>query len=74
LGSGGLGMLFAGVLIIIIVIMAGWRHYSIVSLNKSLLKTKEQLKQSEYFAKTIIQTEPECVKIIDADGNLIFMN
>jgi diguanylate cyclase (GGDEF)-like protein/PAS domain S-box-containing protein len=67
-------MLFAGVAVIIVVIMAGWRHYSIVSLNKSLLTTKEQLKLSEYFAKTIIQTEPECVKIIDAEGNLIFMN
>ncbi len=35
---------------------------------------KEQLKQSEYLSNSIIETEPECVKIIDAEGNLIFMN
>ena len=65
---------FLGYVIIIIVIMAGWRHYSILTINRNLLKTKEQLKQSEYFSKTIIETEPECVKIIDSEGNLIFMN
>jgi PAS domain-containing protein len=63
-----------GFVVIVIAIMAGWRHYSILGINKDLLKTKEQLKQSEYFSKTIIETEPECVKITDADGNLIFMN
>jgi PAS domain S-box-containing protein len=60
--------------VVIIILMAGWRHYSILSINKNLLKTREQLKQSEYFSKTVIETEPECVKIIDAEGNLIFMN
>jgi PAS domain S-box-containing protein len=60
--------------IILIVLMAGWRHYSILRINKDLLKTKEQLKQSEYLSNSIIETEPECVKIIDAEGNLIFMN
>ena len=65
---------FFGFVIIVIVLMAGWRHYSILSINKNLLKTREQLKQSEYFSKTIIETEPECVKIVDAEGNLIFMN
>ncbi|MBF0557380.1 MAG: transporter substrate-binding domain-containing protein [Nitrospirae bacterium] len=60
--------------VIIIVIMIGWRHYSIVSLNKSLLETKEKLKQSELFSKTIIESEPECVKLLDAEGNLIMMN
>ena len=63
-----------GFILLIIVLMAGWRHYSLLSINKDLLKTKEQLKQSEYFLNSIIETEPECVKIIDAEGNLIFMN
>jgi PAS domain S-box-containing protein len=67
-------MFFIGSIIIIIAVMAWWRHYSIVSLNNDLVKMKEQLKQSEYFSKTIIETEPECVKIIDAEGNLVFMN
>jgi PAS domain S-box-containing protein len=65
---------FVVIVMIIMIIMGGWRHYSILSLNRSLLTAKEQLKQSEYFAKTVIETEPECVKIIDAEGNLIFMN
>jgi two-component system cell cycle sensor histidine kinase/response regulator CckA len=65
---------FYGFIIIVIIAMGGWRHYSILSLNRNLLKTREQLKQSENFSKTIIETEPECVKIVDAEGNLIFMN
>jgi PAS domain S-box-containing protein len=62
------------IVILVIVVMAGWRHYSILSINRNLLQAREQLKQSEYFSKTIIETEPECVKIVDAEGNLIFMN
>jgi len=67
-------MFFAGLVIIIIGIMAGWRQYSIGALQNELMHMKEQLKQSEYFSRTIIETEPECVKIIDVEGNLIFMN
>jgi len=63
-----------GIVLLIIALMVGWRHYSLVSLHKELLQTREQLKQSENFANSIIETEPECVKIVDAEGNLIFMN
>ena len=60
--------------IAIIAIMGGWRHYSLVKINRRLLETESKLKQSELLARTIIETEPECVKIIDADCNLIMMN
>ena len=63
-----------GFVLVIVVLMGGWRHYSLLSINKNLVTTREQLKQSEWFSKTIIETEPECVKIVDAEGNLIFMN
>ena len=64
----------AAVVLFIVIIMAVWRHYSILILNKNLAIAKEQLRQSEYFSRTVIEAEPECVKIIDVDGNLIFMN
>jgi PAS domain S-box-containing protein len=32
------------------------------------------LENSERFLKTIIDTEPECVKLLDSDGNLLMMN
>ncbi len=37
-------------------------------------KAKEALQQSEEYLRTIIETEPECVKIIDCYGNLLEMN
>ncbi|MDA8082243.1 MAG: PAS domain S-box protein [Nitrospiraceae bacterium] len=59
---------------LVVIIMAVWRYFSIVSLNSRLIETKAQLKQSEIFLKTIIETEPECVKLVDAEGTLIMMN
>ncbi|HXW68030.1 MAG TPA: PAS domain S-box protein, partial [Dissulfurispiraceae bacterium] len=50
------------------------RTSELSAINEKLKITQEQLKQSEYLFKTIVETEPECIKIIDADGNLIFMN
>ncbi|MGG7034933.1 MAG: PAS domain S-box protein [Flavobacterium sp.] len=37
-------------------------------------KNKEKLIESEYLLRTIIETEPECIKIIDSEGKLILMN
>jgi len=34
----------------------------------------EALRHSERFLNTIIDTEPECVKMLDADGKLLMMN
>jgi PAS domain S-box-containing protein len=62
------------VIIVIVIIMAGWRHYSILILNNNLVLAKEQLIQSEHFPRTIIETAPECLELIDIDGNILFMN
>ncbi len=66
--------LVTGLGITIIAVMAIWRYYSMVAINKDLVETKNKLRQSEAFSNTIIETEPECVKIVDADGNLLMMN
>jgi two-component system cell cycle sensor histidine kinase/response regulator CckA len=53
-----------------------------VAVDKNLLESelhdrKEMeiaLKKSEYMLQAIIDAEPECVKLLDADANLIMMN
>jgi two-component system cell cycle sensor histidine kinase/response regulator CckA len=53
-----------------------------VAVDKNLLerelqerkKTENALKKSEAMLKAIIDAEPECVKLLDADANLIMMN
>ncbi|MEI6205962.1 MAG: PAS domain S-box protein [Desulfuromonadales bacterium] len=37
-------------------------------------KAQEQLREKERFLQTIIDTEPECVKMLDIEGNLLLMN
>jgi PAS domain S-box-containing protein len=37
-------------------------------------RTEEALRASENFLQTVIETEPECVKLLKADGSLIMMN
>ncbi len=37
-------------------------------------RAEEALRQSEKMLQTIIDTEPECVKLLDESGHLIFMN
>ncbi len=37
-------------------------------------QTEEALGKSEKLLKAIVETEPECVKLVDADMNLIYMN
>lgn len=40
--------------------------------ERKLSKTK--LIESEYHLRTIIEAEPECIKIVDAEGRLLLMN
>jgi diguanylate cyclase (GGDEF)-like protein/PAS domain S-box-containing protein len=42
--------------------------------NAARIKVEEALRESEYRLKTIIQTEPECVKVLDCRGKLQEMN
>jgi len=37
-------------------------------------KAQEKLRERERFLRTIIESEPECVKMIDREGNLLMMN
>lgn len=37
-------------------------------------QAKTKLIESEYLLRTIIEAEPECIKIVDADGRLLLMN
>jgi diguanylate cyclase (GGDEF)-like protein/PAS domain S-box-containing protein len=37
-------------------------------------QVEESLQKSEQFLRTVIETEPECVKVIDQEGRLINMN
>ena len=39
-----------------------------------LKATEKKLRESEKFLKTIIDAEPECIKLIAADGTLLMMN
>ncbi len=53
-----------------------------VAVDKTLLErelherktTEKALKKSENMLQAIIDTEPECVKLLDADANLLMMN
>ena len=44
------------------------------SMAHKLVQREEALASSERFLKTIIGTEPECIKMLDADCNLLLMN
>ncbi len=64
-----------------------WTHHAIFNDEGGLVEyqatgrdisdiksAQEALKNSETLLQAIIDTEPECVKLIDAGGNLIMMN
>ncbi len=38
------------------------------------IRTEEKLRESEKFLQTVIETEPECVKMLAKDGALLMMN
>lgn len=58
------------------------QHAEALALSNSDLKRAEiglrlresKLESSERFLKTIIDTEPDCIKMLDIDGNLLMMN
>ncbi|MDD2541379.1 MAG: PocR ligand-binding domain-containing protein [Desulfuromonadaceae bacterium] len=43
-------------------------------IEAELLLREQALANSERFLKTIIDSEPECIKMLDIDGNLLMMN
>ncbi|MDD5284720.1 MAG: ABC transporter substrate binding protein [Desulfuromonadaceae bacterium] len=42
--------------------------------ERELFLREQALANSERFLKTIIDSEPECIKMLDIDGNLLMMN
>jgi len=50
-------------------LIGGFNH-----LLETLAQRNAALEESEFHLRTIIENEPECIKIIDAEGRLIQMN
>ncbi|RTL50464.1 MAG: diguanylate cyclase, partial [Rhodocyclaceae bacterium] len=50
--------------------------YALASFDREALRAQaeEALKQSELHLRTIIETEPECIKLVDSQGRLLQMN
>jgi PAS domain S-box-containing protein len=51
--------------------------YGLVGISRNITErkqTEEALASSERFLKTIIDSEPECIKMLDINGNLLMMN
>ena len=44
------------------------------SMAKQLASREESLAESQRFLHTIIDTEPDCVKMLDSDGRILMMN
>ena len=68
-----IGMIVGGVILAL-------GFYSILNKRKldqehaELLRQQEKLKESEQHLQTVIMNEPECIKMVDADGMLVQMN
>lgn len=45
-----------------------------IDLRSALQRSEESLRESEKFLQAVIETEPECVKLLDANGALLQMN
>ncbi len=67
---------FDGVARALLIEMAGDISFGLDSLELEAKRQKsdEALQKSEQYLRTIIETEPECVKVIGYNGNLIDMN
>jgi len=51
--------------------------YAVLGISRNITEHRradEELKVSRRFLETIIETEPECVKLIGRDGHLLMMN
>jgi PAS domain S-box-containing protein len=62
--------MFGGVLSLLILAFS-------LAITRDITKRRQtaiKLANSEMQLRTIIENEPECIKIVDADGRLIFMN
>jgi two-component system, cell cycle sensor histidine kinase and response regulator CckA len=74
-------MFAAGFAVLVIVIMAVWRHYSIIRLNKNLLKTiaekkkvETALKKSEENFRTLFDKSADAIFLVRPDGSIADVN
>ena len=49
-------------------------YFLINRFNRRLASSEQALKESSNYLQTILDTEPECVKLLDAECNLLMMN
>jgi diguanylate cyclase (GGDEF)-like protein/PAS domain S-box-containing protein len=56
--------------------MAGDISFALDNFDREEKRTQAErsLQKSEQFLRAVIETEPECVEVVDKDGNLIEMN
>jgi PAS domain S-box-containing protein len=57
-----------------VVMTSGLLFFLISRFSRDITASQRALKASESYLRTILDTEPECVKLIDADCNLLMMN
>jgi len=69
------GSVLRGLFSAVVIDIRGKKHLlSIVSDITERKQTEEALANSERFLKAIVDTEPECIKLLDSDCNLLMMN
>ncbi len=74
-------LLAAGIVIVVIITMAGWRHRSIVKLNRSLIanieereKTENALRESEENFRTLFDKSADVIFLVDSTGRIVDVN
>lgn len=62
----------------LMIMLLGFRLFLLtrkLEIEKRLVQAQaEKIQESETYLRTVIETEPECVKQVDADGRVLYMN
>lgn len=59
---------------ILLLLQLSTQQKLIVKHSEQLQKTSDELQESEKRLRTIFETEPECIKVVDRNGKLLDMN
>lgn len=57
-----------------IILTSSLLYFLMGRYNRNLADSEHALKTNEIYLRTILDTEPDCVKLLDADCNLLMMN
>ena len=52
---------------------AATAYQALVTLNTSKQQAEEALRESDAFSRSIIKSSPDCIKVLDLEGNLLSM-